>query len=168
MTDAHDEIPQPTNLEIIQGLADIARGLALDFLGRFPEAVFTSGRRDIADQAEAMAANVVLNRNWIRETYRISPLSAACQSHVNELGPHLTQEDLANGFRAVMNLSDPSQLRLLSWHLIGQAFDIQPTTELKAHADYLRQLVSARITDGGIGKVLTMEGGLCRLHIQIA
>lgn len=157
-----------TNLEIVQSLNDVARGVAMDFLGRFPEAVFTSGRRSIADQAEAMAANVVLNRNWIRETYRVSPLSTACQNHVNQLGPDLTQEDLANGFRAVMLLADAGELRALSWHLSGDGFDVQPTTEIQDHADYLRQLVAARISDGGTGKVLTMEGGLVRLHTQVA
>lgn len=156
------------NEEIIASLNDVARGVAMDFLGRFPAAVFTSGRRDIADQAEAMAANVVLNRNWIRETYRVSPLSTACQNHVNLLGPHLTQEDLANGFRAIMLLADLGELRALSWHLAGDAFDVQPTTELQEHADYLRQLAAARISDGGAGKVLTTEGGLVRCHCQVA
>ena len=165
-----------TNEEIILGLNDIARGVAMDFLGRFPEAIFTSGRRDIADQARAMAQNVVGTANrsgnptWIRATYVETPLSRTLQECVDELSAIEcpSQDDLTQAFENILKLSLPPELRTVSWHMSGDAFDVQPTTELQEHADYLRQLVQARIVDGGAGKVLTMEGGLVRCHCQVA
>lgn len=41
---------------------------------------FTSGRRDMAKQASAMAVNVVKSRTWILDTYRASPQRKELQS----------------------------------------------------------------------------------------
>src|SRR5947209_19090308 len=47
---------------------DVA-GKARDLQHQAPGVRFTSGRRDIAQQAHAMAGHVVHNRRWIAETY---------------------------------------------------------------------------------------------------
>src|SRR6185503_21125015 len=51
------------------GLVDYAQEAADELQAEFPDVVFTSGRRTVSQQANAMAGNVVQNRNWIAETY---------------------------------------------------------------------------------------------------
>src|SRR5262245_41114318 len=47
-----------------------------------PSVQFTSGFREKADQASAMAQNVVKKRSWIGGTYYPTKVSAACQKWV--------------------------------------------------------------------------------------
>jgi len=50
-------------------LAVTARIAAYALKKAHPSVKFTSGRRDKADQADAMANKVVKNRKWIEQTY---------------------------------------------------------------------------------------------------
>jgi hypothetical protein len=60
------------------GLSATAKKAAEALVKQFPDVEFTSGKRDLDEQAQAMAANVTANRNWIKETYASSAASKAC------------------------------------------------------------------------------------------
>lgn len=157
-----------TNDEIIASLNPTAASVARAFLAQHPDAVLTSGRRTVGAQAEAMAENVAVKTNWIRNTYLSSPLSVAMQAHVKALVPEdRTPENLANGFAAIMNLALPDELRRLSWHLDGSAWDARPVPGPEQEAT-ARRLIATAIASGATGKVLTEEGGIRKLHVQVA
>src|SRR6185436_16909459 len=52
-----------------------AKTAAEALLAKHPAVVFTSGRRDLAGQASAMAGNVVKTRDYIVKTYAASEAS---------------------------------------------------------------------------------------------
>src|SRR4030095_7614018 len=76
----------PPRDEAIESLAltPAARAAAYELKRLHPGVVFTSGRRDTAAQAKAMASNVVRNRKWIVQTYKESEVRTACQKWVDE------------------------------------------------------------------------------------
>jgi hypothetical protein len=155
-----------SNEAILAGLNPVCADIAQQFLDQFPTAILTSGRRNIEDQARAMAANSALNSQWIVQTYMMSQVSQACQLVVSQrlkiTGQPATTADIV----AVLNEFSPYYLRQLSWHLSGDAFDVQPTADVQMPI-VLQALVSARITAGGFGKFLVKEGGLTRWHVQV-
>ena len=65
-------------------LAVTARTAAYALKKAHPSVKFTSGRRDKADQADAMASNVVKNRKWIEQTYAKSDLRTKCQDWIDK------------------------------------------------------------------------------------
>lgn len=157
-----------TNDEIIATLNPTAASVARAFLGAHPDATLTSGKRSVQDQARAMAQNVALNPNWIRQTYVVSGLSTAMQNHVQALEPgDRTQDNLQDGFTAIMLLATADELRRLSFHLAGDAFDVAPDCD-QAKLDTLGQLLATAVASGATGKLLTREGGLRRIHLQVA
>jgi hypothetical protein len=154
--------PQPSTTDpAIEALdlADMARRAAYDLKHRFPAISFTSGRRSLTDQARAMAGNVVLNRQWIVQTYVDSPASRACQKWVNEHPQATTKEAIAQGLLTVLQGLPASEAGRISKHLSGEAFDIQPVeTDAEAIKAAARSLTGARF--------LEKEGGLVRWHVQ--
>ena len=50
-------------------LSDTAKKAAYALKSKYPSVTFTSGRRNKAEQARAMASNVIFNRTWIKDTY---------------------------------------------------------------------------------------------------
>ena len=75
-------------------LADVARTAAYALKRAHPSVVFTSGRRNKADQARAMASNVAKNRQWIVQTYKASALRARCQQWVDEHPEKVSAADI--------------------------------------------------------------------------
>ena len=127
---------------------------------KHPSVKFTSGRRNKEDQARAMASNVVLNRDWIEETYASSRVSKACQKWVDDNPEKTTKEDIQAGLLSVLNAATDSQLATLSKHLSGDAFDVQPVeTDAAAIKKTIRGLK-------GLDRFLEKEGGLIRWHAQ--
>lgn len=125
-----------------------------------PSVKFTSGRRNKEDQARAMASNVVLNRSWIEQTYAASAVSRACQRWVDKNPGKTTKEDVQAGLLSVLDEATDAQLALLSKHLSGDAFDVQPVeTNADAIKKTIRQLK-------GLDRFLEKEGGLIRWHAQ--
>jgi hypothetical protein len=125
-----------------------------------PSVKFTSGRRNKEDQARAMASNVVLNRNWIEETYAASTVSKACQKWVDKHPDKTTKEDVQEGLLSVLNEATDAQLAMLSKHLSGDAFDVQP---VETNADAIKKTIR-RLK--GLDRFLEKEGGLVRWHAQ--
>jgi hypothetical protein len=140
-------------------LVDYAKKAAEKLLLDFSDVVFTSGRRDVAQQASAMAGNVVHNRNWIAETYVPSPERDSLQGWV-DANPEATAKDsIAAGLAGIMSLWTDDQKRKLSRHFSGQAFDVQPMSgtrgdDVKAAIKHLPN----------IRKFLENEGGLIIWH----
>ncbi len=147
------------------GLSDVAKDAAYKLKAGFPKVVFTSGRRDKLSQARAMASNVIINRNWIEETYRPSPAILACQTWVNQNSQATTQAAISAGLLGVLNQLTDEQLSHVSKHLSGDAFDVQPI--LDESADGIVALLRNLATAAG-GSFLDREGGLCRWHAQFS
>lgn len=151
-------IPDPK----IEGLHlnELPRNAAYMLKQRFPNIIFTSGRRNRTDQARAMASNVVKNRKWISQTYLPSPASQACQKWVDDHPEATTKEAIADGLFSVLNAFADVDLRRLSKHLSGDAFDVKPVVQnAEAIKDFIRHLP-------GLDKFLDKEGGLIRWHAQ--
>lgn len=107
-------------------LVDYAAVAAQQLLAQFPSIIFTSGRRNAAQQARAMAPNIVKNRNWIADTYAAGPEENALQSWVNANPGAKTAAAISAGLLNIMNAWSDDQKKTLSRHFSGQAFDIQP------------------------------------------
>ena len=145
-------------------LVDPVAGYAQELLDAFPSVIFTSGRRSRADQARAMASNVVLNRRWIAETYLASPVSAACQQWVDTHPGTGGVSDIAAGLLSILDTFSDDDLSHLSLHLSGCAFDVQPVGG--PLGDQICAFMQQLANKYPGGKFLSHEGGLYRLHIQ--
>ena len=107
-----------------------------------------------------MAGNVVLKRNWIKETYADSAARDACQKWVDEHKDKKTKADIATGLKGVLDSLTDAQLAHLSKHLSGDAFDVQP---VEKDADEIKKAIRGL---RGLSKFLEEEGGLVRWHSQ--
>lgn len=143
-------------------LAEPARSAALDLAEAFPMVVFTSGRRSLRAQCEAMAENIVREKNWISETYAPSLPAAACQAWVNQQTTPLRAEGVTHGLLVVLSEFSNGQLEHLSKHLIGRAFDVRPISDA-AGGSHMKQWLYSRAAMAG-GKFLTHEGHLEKWH----
>ena len=141
-------------------LSATAKAAAYALKKQFPDIVFTSGRRDKAAQASAMASNVVSNRKWIGQTYMSNDASKACQKWVDDNPDKKTKSEITEGLTGVLDGLTDEQLGQLSKHLSGDAFDVQPVTK---DADKIKAAIKAL---PGLGKFLDTEGGLVRWHAQ--
>ena len=161
------------NDTIIATLAPNAAAAAREFLASCPDAILTSGRRSLASQAAAMASDIVLDPLFVQKTYRhntdgtlTSPVAQACQDWVNQ---HIVDAamcidggTIAAGLCAVLSAFSDAQLLTLSSHLSGLAFDVHVDND-PAKVFVLNQLAKQYN-----GLLLTQEGGLPRLHLQVA
>lgn len=141
-------------------LRPIARAAAYELKRLHPQVTFTSGRRDKASQARAMAENSVGRRTWISETYRVNKASQACQQWVLDNPQATTAAEIAAGLLATMNALTDTELGQLSRHLSGDAFDIQPMEP--DHAN-IKGSINAL---AGLRTFLDREGGLVRWHAE--
>lgn len=125
-----------------------------------PAVKFTSGRRGKADQARAMASNVVQNPKWIEQTYRTTPISQACQKWVDDNPHKKTQDEIAAGLLSVFNAHTDDEVAKISKHLSGDAFDVQPVDK---DAEAIKKTIRGLT---GLEKFLEKEGQLVRWHAQ--
>lgn len=156
-----------SNDAILATLRSGARAAAEKFLSEFPACALTSGRRDLAEQAHAMAVNLAQSRNWLSSTYAPSPVKDACQAWLDGNSEVCDVPLIAAGLLGVLEGFTPEMLRHLSWHLSGDAFDVQPIPE-DGPTQCLAQLVADHVAAGGQAKLLTSEGGLIRWHAQFS
>jgi hypothetical protein len=143
-------------------LADVARRAAEILLNHHPELVLTSGRRDSAAQASAMAGNVVRQRNWISLTYRDTPERRALQAWIDTNPQARTRPEIAAGLLQVMGSWSDAQKASLSRHFSGQAFDIRPVA---ANAEAIKASIRAL---PNLRKFLEKEGDLVVWHADFA
>lgn len=141
-------------------LASVARKAAYALKKAHPSVRFTSGRRDKADQARAMAANVAKNRKWIEQTYARTSLRTRCQAWLDKNPDKTATDEIAAGLLTVLEAASNRELGYLSKHLSGEAFDVQPVqTDVEAIKKTIRGLP-------GLDRFLDTEGGLVRWHAQ--
>ncbi|QMW21804.1 M15 family metallopeptidase domain-containing protein [Sandaracinobacteroides saxicola] len=133
-------------------------------LARFPFIEFTSGRRNVAEQADAMASNIVARRDWILRTYSDTAERAALQGWVDSHPDAIRRPEIARGLARVMANWDDGQKGRLSKHFSGQAFDVRPLVNSPAASAIKAEI---RALDGLV-KFLEKEGGLVRWHAQFA
>jgi len=138
-------------------LSSKAEKAAKQVLQEHPDIQFTSGRRDLKEQAHAMAANVAKKRDWIKNTYKASKASAACQKWVDDHPEAKSSADIAAGLLDTLKKLG-NDAGAISKHLTGDAFDVQPVTK---NADAIKKTLNSLG-----GKFLDHEGGLCRWHVQ--
>ncbi len=141
-------------------LRGAARAAAYALKKAHPSVKFTSGRRNKADQARAMASNVVHNRKWIEQTYKAGIVSKACQKWVDDNPGKKTKAEIAEGLLSVMDAAADADLARLSKHLSGDAFDVQP---VEVDAAAIKKTIRGLT---GLDKFLEKEGGLVRWHAQ--
>lgn len=160
-------LPKGLNIAQMQ-LAPNARRGAEWVLARYPHIVFTSGRRDVLDQARVMAQNTLrYGRGWIRATYRHSPMIDTLCGWLADHPEAATVPVMAHGFYECLLACHSGELTRFSRHLTGDAFDAAwPGDEAgeKMAAD-IRATMPA---DYGLHRVIDREGGLRVLHVQFA
>jgi len=138
-------------------LAPIAKNAATILQSKHPTIEFTSGRRDIFQQAHAMARNVVKRRDWIGRTYIAG---AKLQAWVDQHPEAKTVDEITAGLEEVMQAMPDAELVKISRHLTGRAFDVRPVT---ANAETIKADIRSL---PGLHKFLEQEGGLVRWHAQ--
>jgi hypothetical protein len=129
-------------------------------LKEYPDIVFTSGRRDLAGQARAMAGNVVKKRDWIGKTYKANDASKACQKWIDDHPEAKTQKEIAAGLLETLKTLGPKAGQM-SKHLSGDAFDIQPVKD-KDKAEAIKKSIKEL---PGMKQFLDKEGGLEIWHV---
>jgi hypothetical protein len=140
-------------------LAPTAKAAAKILLQKHPNIEFTSGRRDVHQQAHAMAGNIVAkhDRQWIGNTYiKGQKLQAWVDAHPEAK----TVDQITTGLTQVMNAMTEDERSKISRHLTGRAFDVRP---LKLNAKAIKADIRAL---PGLNKFLEQEGGLVRWHAQ--
>ena len=140
-------------------LTPIAEAAARQLQQKFPQLEFTSGRRNVPQQAHAMAYNIVKtgDRKWIAGTYKAAE---KLQQWVDAHPSAKTIDEIAAGLRATMEAMPEVELLKVSKHLTGKAFDIRPVTaNAEAIKNYIRTLP-------GLSTFLDKEGGATRWHAQ--
>lgn len=146
----------------MMGLTGKALKAATELLAKYPDAVITSGRRNVTEQAMAMAKNIVADRKFIVKTYVTCKAALACQQWIDE-HPTAEQREIQIGIGALLRELPSSELGKLSKHLGGLAFDIQPVDGTPG-ALIRAELVALAKKYGG--KFLDHEGSLVRWHWQ--
>ena len=140
-------------------LVDYAAASAMKLKADFPSVVFTSGRRNSQQQANAMAGNIAQNRKWIEQTYLASPERDVLQKWVDSHPSATTKEQISAGLIGIMNGWSDAQKKTLSRHFSGQAFDVQPVAGTPGN------LIKTGIKAlPNLRKFLEQEGGLIIWH----
>lgn len=139
------------------GLLDYVAEAAQMLLNAHPNVQFTSGRRTVKGQADAMASNVIHRRGWIAATYVHTDEREMLQSWIDHHPEATTQAAISAGLEAIMDGWTDEQKARVSLHFSGQAFDVQPVANGDAIKATIRSLPNLR-------KFLESEGGLLRWH----
>ena len=139
-------------------LAEYAKGAEKTLAIGFPDVVFTSGRRTVVQQANAMAGNVVANRRWIEQTYKASTERDTLQKWVDDNPSATTRAAICAGLGGILATWTDGRKARFSRHFAGLAFDVRPTDDakLKAAIQALPNLV----------KFLDQEAGITIRHAE--
>lgn len=150
----------------ILNLSPTARSAAYLLKAFYPAVIFTSGHRTLASQASAMASNVLLNRQWIIDTYKVSTACLHCQVWINANPAARTQAAISHGLLDVLKSLGPAA-GAISKHLTGDAFDVLPQVDARGKPTAEGRLILAAIRKlPSLTLFLDREAGLCRWHAQ--
>jgi hypothetical protein len=142
-------------------LSPFARRGAEIMLAKHPGLVFTSGRRDVFDQARAMAQNVLRDRAWLIKTYKPGPVLSTLQACVLDHPEATTVPAMADHFYEAMLAFDTEVLMRFSRHFTGDAWDAQWPGDEAAKA-----ICADVLSLPHLDKLLTREGKLKLIHAQ--
>ncbi len=161
-------------LDAISALHAPVQRLCAAFLDAFPGSAIASGRRGVDDQARADAELCAEARrrtgrsyaNTISATYVASPVRDA-MVRCGATYYMADAEALASAFAFVLGSFDDAALSHFSLHLSGNAVDFEPVGDPRRE-EWCREWV-ARCPglDLDRSRVLTVEAGLPRLHVQL-
>lgn len=107
-------------------LSPLAEAAAVHVLAKHPEIVFTSGRRDLASQARAMAANAItFGPTWLNDTYKNKRLVNHLMTYMEE-NPEECGDPARLGARFHEQMTEYFKEDFEKFpHLRGDAFDIR-------------------------------------------
>lgn len=107
-------------------LSPMAAEAARIILAQHPDAVFTSGKRDLMDQARAMANNAVLfGASWLNDTYKNKRIVSHLMTYMEENPEHCRDAQLL-GRCFYDELREHFAEEYAKFpHLRGDAFDIR-------------------------------------------
>jgi hypothetical protein len=142
------------------GLVDYAQDAAAALLAAHSNVVFTSGRRSVKQQADAMAENIVQNRQYIVQTYAANPESRSLQQWVDDHPEATSKAAISTGLEDIMRDWTDAQKKTLSRHFSGQAFDVQPVDDGGAIEETIKSLPNLRQFSGKQRRIDQMACGL--------
>ena len=129
----------------------------------FPGVYFTSGRRDVEQQSQAMADNVIVNRKYVVDTYRESPERDVLQLIIDANSQPMNHANMAALILRYLRSLTDEQLGHLTKHPAGLAFDVRP--EGGSRGDAIKAWLFAKAKEIG-GKFLDKESGIEIWHLQ--
>jgi hypothetical protein len=147
-------------------LTPVMRAHATALKAIFPSVIYLSGRRDIDEQAFAMAKNVVVNRRFILRTYRQGHLlQMAVDQHPEATTVHELTTVLADALRAMPE----EDLAKISDHFTGNAVDLFPLEARNEAGQYYPTAIGRAVIDWIRAQpetkvFMTRESGLLRWH----
>lgn len=137
-----------------------------------PDARFTSGRRDVMDQARVMAQNVVrYGPTWLKDTYKDQRMVALLMTYTEEnLDKASSPKLLAIGFYEALQEHFAGQL-LQFPHIRGDAFDIAWPMLANGLIDRIKgdaicRTIEMLPVELGLQLILKREGKLEVIHAQ--
>jgi len=172
------------------GLKGDALAVAQLAIAKHPWTKVTSGKRTREEQADAMAANETKRKGWIAATYVDSGPKRAVLDALDMVKPR-NRTVMYVAILGVLRLFSDDELRALTAHANGEAFDLQPELRQVAAGEKLApgapvevrpdgtrwtlteraSLLAVTLQEQAIargGRFLVVEGGLIRLHWQAA
>lgn len=149
-------------------LAPNARHGAEWVKARYPDLVFTSGRRDPLDQSRVMAENIVkYGRPWLLKTYKQSPIIDTLADWLTQNPTKVDAKTIAHGFYDCLLACHSGNLTKLSKHLTGDAWDaVWPGDEEGERI--CADLRTNMPVEYFLEKIIDREGGLRIIHAQFA
>ena len=153
-------------------LSPNARYAAQLVLARHPSVVFTSGRRDVREQAKAMAANTLrYGVAWLGQTYKNRQMVEELESWMEQnLEKTASLSMLAEGFYLTLQSTQAGQLSQFP-HCRGDAFDIQCPRYAdgrinEGETSAIRTVIETLPQECGLQLILTREGQHRVIHAQ--
>ena len=153
-------------------LSPNAKRAAQLVLKAHPDARFTSGRRDVMDQARVMAQNVVrYGPTWLRDTYKDQRMVTLLMTYTEEHREQASSpKRLAVGFYEQLQEHYAGQLSKFP-HLRGDAFDIAwpmlPDGLIdRITGDAICRTIETLPVELGLQLLLKREGKLDVIHAQ--
>lgn len=135
---------------------------------RHPALVFTSGRRDVRDQARVMAKNVATyGRGWLFATYKPTPILDTLNAWLEANATVTEAKVIADGFYECLLACHSGQLTTLSRHLTGDAWDAAWPGDDEGERICQDIQINMPI-EYGLDKIIDREGGLRIIHAQFA
>ena len=141
-------------------------------LAAHPSVVFTSGRRDVRDQARAMAANTIrYGVEWLGQTYRNQEMVQQLEQWMEQnLEKTASLPLMTEGFYAALVSGQAGQFAQFP-HCRGDAFDIQCPRFESGQIDEretaaIKQTIERLPVKLGLQLILTREGQHRVIHAQ--